>query len=66
MQVGSGSRSEKIRTYNWKDSRVSDHRVGTNFPLQTFLDGDIMGAIGLCQAAEQKEKLAELNEEMSK
>lgn len=64
MQVGSGSRSEKIRTYNWKDSRVSDHRVNSNFPLQNFLDGDIMGAIGLCQAAEQKEKLAELNESM--
>jgi peptide chain release factor 1 len=45
-QVGSGSRSEKIRTYNWKDSRVSDHRIGANFSLQNFLDGDIKGAIG--------------------
>ena len=65
-QVGSGSRSEKIRTYNWKDSRVSDHRIGTNFPLQTFLDGDIKGAIGAMQALEQQEKLAELNSEMEK
>ena len=65
-QVGSGSRSEKIRTYNWKDSRVSDHRIGTNFPLQTFLDGDIKGAIGGMQALEQEEKLAQLNAETEK
>ena len=64
-QVGSGSRSEKIRTYNWKDSRVSDHRIGANFSLQNFLDGDIKGAIGGMQALEQEEKLAELNAEMS-
>ena len=65
-QVGSGSRSEKIRTYNWKDSRVSDHRIGVNFPLQTFLDGDIKGAIGGMQALEQEEKLAQLNAETQK
>ena len=65
-QVGSGSRSEEIRTYNWKDSRVSDHRIGTNFPLQTFLDGDIKGAIGGMQALEQEEKLAQLNAETEK
>ena len=64
-QVGSGSRSEKIRTYNWKDSRVSDHRIGANFSLQNFLDGDIKGAIGGMQALEQEEKLAALNAEMS-
>lgn len=64
-QVGSGSRSEKIRTYNWKDSRVSDHRIGANFSLQNFLDGDIKAAIGGMQALEQEEKLAELNAEMS-
>ena len=63
--VGSGSRSEKIRTYNWKDSRVSDHRIGANFSLQNFLDGDIKAAIGGMQALEQEEKLAALNAEMS-
>jgi len=64
-QVGSGARSEKIRTYNWKDSRVSDHRVGQNFPLDSFLNGDVKLAIGACQAMEQKEKLEELNAEMN-
>ena len=64
-QVGSGARSEKIRTYNWKDSRVSDHRVGQNFPLDNFLNGDVKLAIGACQAMEQREKLEELNAEMN-
>ena len=64
-QVGSGARSEKIRTYNWKDSRVSDHRLGQNFPLDNFIGGDIGPAIGGCQAMEQQEKLEELNSEMS-
>merc|ERR1719401_2606464 len=40
-QIGTGGRSEKIRTYNWKDSRVSDHRLGQNFPLQSFLGGGV-------------------------
>ena len=64
-QVGSGARSEKIRTYNWKDSRVSDHRVGQNFPLDNFLNGDVKLAIGACQAMEQREKLEDLNAEMN-
>ena len=64
-QVGSGARSEKIRTYNWKDSRVSDHRLGQNFPLDNFIGGDIGPAIGGCQAMEQQEMLEELNSEMS-
>ena len=40
-QVGSGARSEKIRTYNYKDSRCTDHRLGQNFPLPNFLNGEI-------------------------
>lgn len=61
-QVGTGSRSEKIRTYNWKDSRCSDHRLGQNFPLQQFLNGDIDGMIGAMIAKDQEEKLRELTE----
>ena len=41
MQVGTGSRSEKIRTYNYKDSRCTDHRLGSNFALDGVLTGQI-------------------------
>jgi peptide chain release factor 1 len=62
-QVGSGSRSEKIRTYNWKDSRCSDHRLGQNFPLAQFLNGDIESIIQEMIAKDQEEKLRQLSEE---
>ena len=62
-QVGTGGRSEKIRTYNWKDSRCSDHRLGQNFPLQQFLNGDIDSMIDAMIAKDQEEKLRELTEE---
>ncbi|MBR5449157.1 MAG: peptide chain release factor 1 [Clostridia bacterium] len=45
-QVGSGDRSEKIRTYNYPQSRVTDHRINkTIFSLDSFLDGDMDGII---------------------
>lgn len=62
-QVGSGGRSEKIRTYNWKDSRCSDHRLGQNFPLAQFLGGDIEAIIQEMIAKDQEEKLRQLSEE---
>jgi peptide chain release factor 1 len=62
-QVGTGARSEKIRTYNWKDSRCSDHRLGQNFPLQQFLSGDIESIIEAMIAKDQEEKLRELSQE---
>jgi peptide chain release factor 1 len=62
-QVGSGSRSEKIRTYNWKDSRCSDHRLGQNYPLSTFLSGDIDPMISSMIMKDQEEKLKMLAEE---
>jgi len=40
-QVGTGDRSEKIRTYNYKDNRVTDHRLNMNFSLQPILEGDL-------------------------
>ncbi|MCS6960070.1 MAG: peptide chain release factor 1 [Pseudanabaenaceae cyanobacterium SKYGB_i_bin29] len=63
-QVGTGSRSEKIRTYNYKDNRVTDHRLGQNFPLQTVLEGDLEDLIQSCIAQDQQERLQELAKEL--
>ncbi|XP_051118927.1 peptide chain release factor APG3, chloroplastic isoform X2 [Andrographis paniculata] len=65
MQVGTGARSEKIRTYNYKDNRVTDHRLKMNFELTSFLDGDIEEAVQSCAAMEQKELLEELAESVA-
>ena len=62
-QVGTGGRSEKIRTYNWKDSRCSDHRLGQNFPLNQFLNADIGPIIDAMIAKDQEEKLRQISEE---
>ncbi|HEY9694558.1 MAG TPA: peptide chain release factor 1 [Oculatellaceae cyanobacterium] len=59
-QVGTGSRSEKIRTYNYKDNRATDHRLGQNFSLNTILEGDIESIIQACISEDQQERLAEL------
>jgi peptide chain release factor 1 len=59
-QVGTGSRSEKIRTYNYKDSRATDHRLGRNFNLSSVLEGDIEEVIQSCISQDQQERLAEL------
>ena len=59
-QVGTGSRSEKIRTYNYKDNRVTDHRLGQNFTLTPVLEGDIEGMIQACISQDQQERLEEL------
>jgi peptide chain release factor 1 len=59
-QVGTGSRSEKIRTYNYKDNRATDHRLGENFSLNTVLEGDIDHVIQACISLDQQERLAEL------
>ncbi|TQD84621.1 hypothetical protein C1H46_029823 [Malus baccata] len=61
-QVGTGSRAEKIRTYNFKDNRVTDHRLKTNYELTSFLGGDIDNAIQACASLEQQELLEELAE----
>ena len=60
MQVGTGGRSEKIRTYNWKDSRCTDHRLNQNFALDKVLSGDLGPLIASCIALDEKERLAML------
>lgn len=62
-QVGTGDRSEKIRTYNAKDNRVTDHRLGRNFSLDPVLEGELEAVIGACIAEEQRAKLEALSNE---
>ncbi len=59
-QVGTGSRSEKIRTYNYKDNRATDHRLGNNFSLFPVLEGDLENIIQSCISQDQQERLQEL------
>jgi peptide chain release factor 1 len=57
-QVGSGDRSERIRTYNFPQSRVTDHRIGlTLYKLEAFIDGDMDEIIDALILKEQTEKL---------
>ncbi len=59
-QVGTGARSEKIRTYNYKDNRITDHRLGQNFTLANILDGDIDQVMEACISQDQQERLEQL------
>jgi peptide chain release factor 1 len=61
-QVGTGDRAEKIKTYNYKDSRVSDHRLKTNYDLNKVLDGDLEDCIQGMVAADQQERMREMAE----
>ena len=64
-QIGTGDRSEKIRTYNFPQGRVTDHRINlTLYKLDKIMDGDIQEIIDACIAADQAAKLANMNEEM--
>ena len=62
-QVGSGMRTEKIRTYNFPQSRVTDHRIGlTLYKIDSIMNGDLDEIIDALTAAEQAEKLRESGE----
>ena len=57
-QVGSGDRSERIRTYNFPQGRVTDHRIGlTLYKLDSVLDGNLDEILDALAAADQAEKL---------
>jgi peptide chain release factor 1 len=58
LQVGSGERSEKIRTYNYPQNRVTDHRIGlTSYRLESIMDGDLEEFIDELATTEQAERL---------
>ena len=58
--VSTGDRSAKIRTYNYPQGRITDHRIGyTEYNLAAFMDGDIQGVIDALQVAENAERLKE-------
>ena len=64
-QVGTGDRSEKIRTYNFKDNRTTDHRLGSNFSLEPILAGQLDEVINACIAQEQKRIMEDFNNEFN-
>ena len=59
-QVGTGDRSEKIRTYNAKDNRVTDHRLGRNFSLEPVLAGELDDLIEASIASDQQRRLEQM------
>lgn len=64
--IGSGDRSAKIRTYNWPQGRVTDHRLegdDKNHSLSTIVDGDLDPIINALRTAENAEQLARMEEE---
>ena len=60
-QVGTGDRSQRIRTYNYPQGRVTDHRIGlTLYKLESFLDGDIDEVLNALITADQSEKMKKM------
>ncbi len=58
VQVGSGDRSEKIRTYNYPQGRITDHRIGMSiYQMENFLNGDLDEMIDNLIAADRAERL---------
>ncbi len=61
-QVGTGDRSERIRTYNFPQGRVTDHRIGlTLYRIDEIMDGDLDEIIDALRMEEQARKLREMN-----
>ena len=62
-QVGTGDRSERIRTYNFPQGRVTDHRIGLSlYDIDAFMNGDLDEMIDALTLADQQRKLSEQEE----
>ena len=60
-QIGTGDRSERIRTYNFPQGRLTDHRINlTIYQLQSVMDGNLDEILDAMQMADQEERLAEV------
>ena len=65
LLIGSGDRSERIRTYNFPQSRVTDHRINANFhDLQAILDGDLDALVGALAGFDREQRLKDLADEV--
>ena len=58
--IGTGGRSERVRTYRWKDNLLVDHRLSQNFNLQTIMAGDLGGLVDALIAEDRAQRLAAL------
>ncbi len=62
-QIGTGDRSEKIRTYNFPQGRVTDHRIGlTLYKIDSVMNGDLQEILDACTTADQAAKLVKMGE----
>ena len=63
--IGSGDRSDRIRTYNFPQGRVTDHRINlTLYKIDAIMDGDLDELVGALAAEHQAEQLAALGEDI--
>ena len=62
-QIGTGDRSERIRTYNFPQGRLTDHRIGMNFSLPTVVDGNLEPLIDALHAVDYEARIENLVKE---